>query len=383
MENSRSIRKAGSDYVKLEGNSSSYLLAIWFNKIVDKTVVWYAKTCSYGPEDTIPVQVPSGSFLKLADGALSLREPSGNEVWNPRVTDVGYARMLNTSNFVLLGTNGTTKWESFSSSSDTILPTQVLPLGMALHNRLLAIDYSNGRFQLSVQQDGVDSMGDFFHHTTLDTDGVSRQYVYPKSIQTRRLWPRYKFFDDERKYKGCRLDFEPQSYDLDETTAMLQYEMTPVNRINWPLPDYERHNPIDETECRRLLPLSNGNMDSTLQAIVLLMVPRSSNSPSVLSNSSNKWKKDKKYWILGSSLLFGSCVLVNFLLIPVLLNARGCGGAEDETIGVGFVAPISIGISFNYPPVMGLPALGQTMLGLMARINPEINPLICDPETVT
>nr|CAH67715.1 H0512B01.10 [Oryza sativa] len=432
----------------VDGNSSSYLLAVWFNKIADKTVIWYAKTSSNGQDDTIPVQVQSGSVLKLADGALSLRDPSGNEVWNPRVTDVGYARMLNTGNFRLLGTDGATKWESFGDPSDTILPTQVLPLGTALHSRLLATDYSNGRFQLNVQDDGnlvlylvavpsayyhdpywasntvgngsqlvfnetgriyftltngsqinitsagVDSMGDFFHRATLDTDGVFRQYIYPKSKQARSLWQeqwkavdalpenicqtiqtkvgsgacgfnsyctfdgtknttnclcpqRYKFFDNERTYKGCRPDFEPQSCDLDETAAMVQYEMTPIDRINWPLSDYEQYSPIDETECRRLcvidcfcsvavfnkpsntcykkkLPLSNGNMDSSLQATVLLKVPRSTNSPSMISSGSSKWKKDKKYWILGSSLFFGSSVLVNFLLIFVLLFGTYC-----------------------------------------------------------
>ncbi|KAF0887799.1 hypothetical protein E2562_004022 [Oryza meyeriana var. granulata] len=440
----------------VEGNSSSYLLAIWFNKIANKTVVWYAKTGSNGQEDTIPVQVPSGSILKLADGALSLRDPSGNEVWNPRVTDVGYARMLNTGNFRLLGTDGTTKWETFGSPSDTILPTQVLPLGTALHSRLLATDYSNGRFQLSVQDDGnlvmypaavpsgylydqywasntvgngsrlvfnetgriyftlangtqinitsagVDSMGEFFHRATLDTDGVFRQYVYPKSTDTRRLWKeewravdalprnicqeilttvgsgacgfnsycafdgtknmtkclcpqRYKFFDDEREYKGCRPDFEPQSCDLDETAAVLQYEMTPIDSVDWPLSDYEQYSPIDETECRRLcvidcfcaiavfhktsntcwkkkLPLSNGKMGHTVQRTVLLKVPKSSNSPSMLGNSSSEWKRDKKYWILGSSLLFGSSVLVNFLLISILLFGTYCSITSKKKI---------------------------------------------------
>ncbi|BAH92518.1 Os04g0202350 [Oryza sativa Japonica Group] len=356
--------------------------------------------------------------------------------------------MLDTGNFRLLGTDGATKWESFGDPSDTILPTQVLPLGTALHSRLLATDYSNGRFQLNVQDDGnlvlylvavpsayyhdpywasntvgngsqlvfnetgriyftltngsqinitsagVDSMGDFFHRATLDTDGVFRQYIYPKSKQARSLWQeqwravdalpenicqtiqtkvgsgacgfnsyctfdgtknttnclcpqRYKFFDNERTYKGCRPDFEPQSCDLDETAAMVQYEMTPIDRINWPLSDYEQYSPIDETECRRLcvidcfcsvavfnkpsntcykkkLPLSNGNMDSSLQATVLLKVPRSTNSPSMISSGSSKWKKDKKYWILGSSLFFGSSVLVNFLLIFVLLFGTYC-----------------------------------------------------------
>ncbi|EEE60505.1 hypothetical protein OsJ_13807 [Oryza sativa Japonica Group] len=262
--------------------------------------------------------------------------------------------MLDTGNFRLLGTDGATKWESFGDPSDTILPTQVLSLGTALHSRLLATDYSNGRFQLKVQRDGnlvmypdavpsgylydpywasntvdngsqlvfnetgriyftiingsqvnitsagVDSMGDFFHRATLDTDGVFRQYVYPKNIHARPLWPEqwtavdvlpenicqsiqtmvgsgacgfnsyctidgtknttsclcpqnYKFIDDKRKYKGCRPDFEPQNCDLDETTAMLQYDMAPIDRVDWPLSDYEQYNPIDQTECRRLI----------------------------------------------------------------------------------------------------------------------------------
>uniref|UniRef100_A0A0D9ZHF9 non-specific serine/threonine protein kinase n=1 Tax=Oryza glumipatula TaxID=40148 RepID=A0A0D9ZHF9_9ORYZ len=439
----------------VDGNSS-YLLAVWFNKIADKTVVWYARTSSNGQDDTIPVQVQSGSVLKLADGALSLRDPSGNEVWNPQVTDVGYARMLDTGNFRLLGTDGATKWESFGDPSDTILPTQVLPLGTALHSRLLATDYSNGRFQLKVQRDGnlvmypdavpsgylydpywasntvdngsqlvfnetgriyftiingsqvnitsagVDSMGDFFHRATLDTDGVFRQYVYPKNIHARPLWPEqwtavdvlpenicqsiqtmvgsgacgfnsyctidgtknttsclcpqnYKFIDDKRKYKGCRPDFEPQNCDLDETTAMLQYDMAPIDRVDWPLSDYEQYNPIDQTECRRLcvidcfcavavfdkasstcwkkrFPLSNGKMDVNVPRTVLIKVPRSTNSPSVFSSGSSKWKEDKKYWILGSSLLFGSSVLVNFLLISVMLFGTYCSITSRKKI---------------------------------------------------
>uniref|UniRef100_A0A0D9W2L8 non-specific serine/threonine protein kinase n=1 Tax=Leersia perrieri TaxID=77586 RepID=A0A0D9W2L8_9ORYZ len=429
----------------VEGNSSSYLLAVWFNKITNKTVVWYAKTSSSGQE---AVQVPPGSILKLADGALSLRDPSGNEVWNPGVTDVGYARMFNTGNFMLFGTNGTTKWETFGSPSDTILPTQVLPLGTTLHSRLLVTDYSNGRFQLNVQEDGnlvmypaavpsgylydpywasntvgngsrlvfnetgriyftlingtqtnitsagVDSMGDFFHRATFDTDGVFRQYVYPKSTKARHLsqeewravdalphnicrailnWvgsgvcgfnsyctfdgsknmtsclcpQSYKFIDDEKKYKGCTPDFEPQNCELDETAAMMQYDMTPIDRVDWPLSDYEQYSPIDETECQRLckidcfcaiavfekatntcwkkkLPLSNGKMDDTVSRTVFLKVPRSTNSQSVLSSGYSKWKEDRKHWILGSSLLFGSSLLVNFILISILLFGTYC-----------------------------------------------------------
>ncbi|CAM0907972.1 unnamed protein product [Alopecurus aequalis] len=437
---------------QLEG-SSSYLLAVWFDKIPEKTVAWYAKSSS-----DAPVEVPSSSVLQLTTaGLLSLRDQSGNEVWSPQAPSVDYARMLDTGDFRLVGADGKAKWETFDAPTDTILPTQVLPLGqdMVIRSRLLTTDYFNGRFLLAVQPDGnlvmyplsensttqsvdsrydaywatntvgngsqlvfnetgriyfamkngtqvnitsaeVNSMGDFFHRATLDPDGVFRQYVYPKSTEVRRVWslqwnavssipqnickavssmnegsgacgfnsyctidgtqnqtscvcPQgYEFFDVKRKYKGCRPEFVQQSCDLDEAAAIAQFEMSPINRVDWPYSDYEKYNPVDETQCRQLcvvdcfcatavfdtssntcwkkrLPLSNGYMADSVQRKVLIKVPKSNNSESQLSISSSKWKKDKKYWILGSSLFLGSSVLVNILLISILLFGTYCG----------------------------------------------------------
>lgn len=65
----------------IEGNTSSYLLAVWFNKISDKTVAWYAKTAD---PDPALVQVSSGSCLELtSSGALSLQDPTGKEMALP------------------------------------------------------------------------------------------------------------------------------------------------------------------------------------------------------------------------------------------------------------------------------------------------------------
>uniref|UniRef100_A0A453AE13 non-specific serine/threonine protein kinase n=1 Tax=Aegilops tauschii subsp. strangulata TaxID=200361 RepID=A0A453AE13_AEGTS len=307
----------------VEGNTSSYLLAVWFDKIPEKTVAWYAKSS----QDT-PVQVPSSSVLRLtADGLLSLRTPSDGEVWSPRVPGAAYARMLDTGDFRLFGADGKAKWETFDVPADTILPTQVLLVGQqdkVLRSRLIATDYANGRFLLAVQSDGnlvfypiaepttkriyftttngtqVNitsaggvSMGDFFNRATLDPDGVFRQYLYPKSRKARSVWSlqwtvvssipqnicqaiketnagsgacgfnsycsfdgtqnqttvcqcpeHYEFFDKERKYKGCRPDFEPQSCYLDEAAAVAKFEMTPINGVDWPLADYEEYSPI-------------------------------------------------------------------------------------------------------------------------------------------
>jgi len=150
------------------------------------------------------------------------------------------------------------------------------------------------------------------------TDGTKDQ-------TTCKCLEQYSFFDEERKYKGCKPDFQPQSCDLDEEASMMQFQFRTMHQVNWPLSDYEKYNPITEDQCRQLclidcfcavvvyndqgracykkkLPLSNGNMAGDVHATVLVKVPKNSNAQSYPIESS-KWKKDKKYWILGSSLL--------------------------------------------------------------------------------
>ena len=114
----------------IEGNTSFYLLAVWFNKIGNQTVAWYAKTAD---QDPAPVQVSSGSRLQLnSNGALSLQDSTGTEVWNPQIVGASYTAMLDSGNFVVAASDGSTKWESFKNLTDTILPTQVLTIGMSL-----------------------------------------------------------------------------------------------------------------------------------------------------------------------------------------------------------------------------------------------------------
>ncbi|PUZ46376.1 hypothetical protein GQ55_7G070600 [Panicum hallii var. hallii] len=420
----------GFGFQPIEGNTSSYLLAVWFNKINDKTVAWYARTSSSEPS---PVPVSSGSRLQLTSGGtLSLLNHTNSEVWTPQfVGAAAYARMLDSGNFVLAAADGSTKWGTFNNPADTILLTQELNAPNTLHSRIITTDYSNGRFLLNLQNTGVtlnsvavpsgnqydsywsilgnttkmvfDPMGrvyiamdngtqinmtsgvvgsmvDYYHRATLDPDGVFRQYAYPKKLgsgicgfnsyctfdgtnnQTTCMCPeKYSFFDEERKYKGCKPDFQPQSCDLDETAAVMQFQLKTVYNVNWPLADYELYNPItcwnralgtltlthgrkeeeDEqlclTDCfcavavyndhdhacyKKRLPLSNGNMAGDVHATVLIKVPKNNNAelrPSESSSSSSKCKKDKKYWVLGSSLLLGSSILVILVLIDILL----------------------------------------------------------------
>ena len=423
----------------IEGNASSYLLAIWFDKTSDKTVAWYAKSTDADPA---LVQVSSGSRLQLnSNGAFSLQDPTGTEVWNPQVVGAAYAAMLDAGNFVLVAADGSTKWESFKNPADTILLSQVLTPRMNLRSRIIPTDYSNGRFLLDLQSIGVflytvavpsgkqydpywsmagnitnvvfnatgvvyitldnrtqismtsgvnGSMADYYHRATLDPDGVFRQYRYPKKVSNlnSQAWAvvdfkppniceaqltndgsgicgfnsycmfngtnnqsicicpeQYSFIDEERQYKGCKPDFEPQSCDLDEAAAKMQFKLIAMSHVDWPLADYEQYSPITKDQCQQLcltdcfcavavfhdqdntcwkkkMPLSNGKMGDDVERTLFIKVRKNSTQSELVG--SNKWKKDKKYWIIGSSLFLGSSVLINVLLISVIFFGTYC-----------------------------------------------------------
>ena len=107
------------------GDQNLFLLAIWFDKIPEKTLAWYANGDKPAPE---------GSKVELtSDGRFILSDPKGVEIWRPQkfLNEFTHALMLDTGNFALVNEdqNSTLVWESFKNPADTILPTQVLESG--------------------------------------------------------------------------------------------------------------------------------------------------------------------------------------------------------------------------------------------------------------
>lgn len=206
-----------------------FLLAIWFDKIPEKTVVWSANGDSL---------VQEGSEIQLtAAGELVLNDHQGKEVWRASTNgSVTSASLLDSGNFVLMGQGSAPRWESFAQPTDTLLPTQILGLSSALNSRESESNYSRGRFQLRLadgdlilnsvallsynaydpywkSDTGGDSSRmtfnqtghiyltlqngsivnvtngnaaplltrDFYQRATLDYDGVFREYVYRKN----------------------------------------------------------------------------------------------------------------------------------------------------------------------------------------------------------
>lgn len=134
-------------------DNSSFLLAIWFDKIPDKTIVWFADG---------DLQIPEASKVELStNGSFILTDPQGKVLWTAGEQVIGttYASMLDDGNFVLAGGRNSSDylWESFKNPIDTILPTQFINVSRGnfmLSSRVNDTAYSKGKFRLRMHQSG-------------------------------------------------------------------------------------------------------------------------------------------------------------------------------------------------------------------------------------
>ncbi|XP_040362091.1 G-type lectin S-receptor-like serine/threonine-protein kinase LECRK3 isoform X1 [Rosa chinensis] len=190
-------------------NSDRFLLSIWFAKIPDRTIVWYAN----GDRPA-----PKGSIVNLtANSGLLLTSPQGEELWRSEtiVGVVAYGLMNDAGNFVLENEKSEKLWETFKNPTDTMLPGQIMEIGGKLFSRQSETNYVRGRFQLTLQQDGnlvfsakepfystATTAGtipeeerparDYYLRSTLNFDGVLAQYFLPKpyvgNVSWKPLW---------------------------------------------------------------------------------------------------------------------------------------------------------------------------------------------------
>ncbi|XP_047316077.1 G-type lectin S-receptor-like serine/threonine-protein kinase LECRK3 [Impatiens glandulifera] len=126
-----------------------FLLAIWYNKIPDKTIIWYAN-------DGQPVSQRSRLELS-AQGGLNLYDPQGRSIWSSVgiTEEVAYSFMNDTGNFVLIRTGSSTAvWESFKNPTDTIVSTQIIESDGVLFSKQSENNFSKGHFQLRLLRDG-------------------------------------------------------------------------------------------------------------------------------------------------------------------------------------------------------------------------------------
>ncbi|KAM7497308.1 hypothetical protein LguiA_021722 [Lonicera macranthoides] len=124
-----------------------FLLSIWYYNLPEKTIVWYANDGNL---------VPSGSTLELnAQNGLVLTDPQGTRLWSTQIfSTIDHGFINNTGNFALFGGNSSILWESFTNPTDTLLPTQTMERGGVLNSRISDTNFSQGRFQFRMLEDG-------------------------------------------------------------------------------------------------------------------------------------------------------------------------------------------------------------------------------------
>ena len=151
VESSSELLSASGDFAfgfrPLESRDDLLLLCIWYAKLPDKTIVWYANGDN---------PAPRGSKLSLTtDRGLVLTGPQGDELWSsePIHGVVERGVISDTGNFVLEDNNSVILWETFNYPTNTMLPYQILDREGVLFSPQSEKNHSKGRFQLRFQQD--------------------------------------------------------------------------------------------------------------------------------------------------------------------------------------------------------------------------------------
>ncbi|GLJ47663.1 hypothetical protein SUGI_1006720 [Cryptomeria japonica] len=130
---------------------SVYLVGVWFDSISDKTLAWIVKTGNRG------LTVEEGSTLQLSAVGLHLLDSTRTRLWASSYAEsvnLSAAAFLDTGNFVLINSTESYVWQSFDFPTDTLLPGQVFKWKSTMYSKASATNYSSGRFELVLQEDG-------------------------------------------------------------------------------------------------------------------------------------------------------------------------------------------------------------------------------------
>ncbi|KAK4339099.1 hypothetical protein RND71_040561 [Anisodus tanguticus] len=188
-------------FKQIQGQNQ-FLLCIYYAKIKDTTIIWFAN-------DGYPV--PRGSIAELnPQNGLILHDPQGKMLWSTGKTvanNVAYAVMNDTGNFVLVGVDSSVLWQSFRYPTDTILPTQILEIDNKLVSRKSESLFVPGRFYLRMLSNGNLVLVTQSKPTNFDYD--SEYYNSHTSDSGNEANSGYRLiFDESENYHRLSLDFD-------------------------------------------------------------------------------------------------------------------------------------------------------------------------------
>ncbi|KAI3738751.1 hypothetical protein L2E82_28878 [Cichorium intybus] len=187
----------------------NFLLSIWYDKIPEKSIIWYPEG---GPT------VPRGSKLELIDRrGLVLSDPQGRDVWTSESSsDISYGVMNDTGNFVIVGNESHNIWDSFNFPADTMLPSQVMERGGVIYSKMSRSNFTRGRFQLRLLQDG---------NLVLNTRDVATNYAYANYYETKTDDP------SNQSNSGDQLVFDAVGYLYILKRSGRRFDLTPSQEL--------------------------------------------------------------------------------------------------------------------------------------------------------
>ncbi|KAI4334696.1 hypothetical protein L6164_013410 [Bauhinia variegata] len=157
----------------IEGNQL-FVLSIWYAKLINKTIVWYANGDN---------PAPRGSTAQLTvDRGLVLTAPGGELLWTSETLlgSVAGGFLNDAGNLVLEDSKSKVVWESFKNPKDTLLPSQILERKGRLSSRLSETNLARGRFEIVFQDDG----NLVFHSVNLPTDYANENYFESGTVKS-------------------------------------------------------------------------------------------------------------------------------------------------------------------------------------------------------
>ncbi|KAK7406301.1 hypothetical protein VNO78_07924 [Psophocarpus tetragonolobus] len=330
-------------------NSKVFMVAIWYDMIPDKTVVWSAR-----------------NGYELITGA-----------------------MLDDGNFVLLNGASDYVWQSFDNPTDTLLLNQSLNGNLTC--RFTDTNYTTGRFQLHFKDGNVllssqlpyksyhviDASGNASRLVaTLDFNGVFTQYAHPRNTNAQPGWRivryvpdnicndifndygsgscgynsycsmenqrptcncpyGYSLVDPSNEFGGCQPNFTLACGADVHSPPQELYEMHESTNFNFPLGDYETIQHYSRQQCQqsclhdckcamavlggdvcwmKRFPLRNGRVVEYSDQHVVYIKTRL--SPDFSPGAADSKKEDRAKPILLGSLI-GSLVITGILLVVV------------------------------------------------------------------
>ncbi|KAF0920513.1 hypothetical protein E2562_035536 [Oryza meyeriana var. granulata] len=164
--------------------TNAFTFSIWYTNTTEKTVVWTANP--YSPANGYSPVNLYGSRVSLGhDGNLVLADTNGTTVWESKTSSGKHTTvtLLDSGNLVIKDSSNNTVWQSFHSPTDTLLPWQNLTKDIRLVSR--------------------------YHHLYFDNDNVLR-LLYDGPEITSIYWPSpdYKAEENGRsRFNSTRIAF--------------------------------------------------------------------------------------------------------------------------------------------------------------------------------